>query len=563
MIKKIGLFFLCFPLVMFVIETLFFIIGWHVNCFAFIFAFILVIGYILRNTSKKIRLKSICWFVGITLASIFIGANVYDASYDGQWYHSSIIKLMNDGWNPFYHPILQQDEVPYYTNTHIWVSHYAKGMETIEAGIVALTGNLESGKTLNIFLAVSLFCFVFDFIGNFNKLDKGIIRFLVALTTTLNPVLVNQMMTHYIDYTCYVFVTIGLVYVYNIVVKKERSYMLPLLLMGFFVPTIKFNIAFWFVVILLVFIGLLYHTKRIFDKILFRNMAISVVAGFLVGAFNPYITNTVIKHNPVYPLIGEDKIDIMSIVTPQNIEGKCVFYQVNYSLAANPYSSDSRRMGNDSFFKIAKDDLMDSPKHDLQLGGFGEFFFEAMLILFIVFVMLKKDRRWKVTLISILFLYLCLFILPSGFLARYVPFFYLVPCILIGYILNAECGKYKRGLTFIAMVMLLVNSFLSLVGGTVINVQQRVQTDYIVSQIKSKQKPVYVYSQSIQMHNKLKEVGCKYQNGNIFMDKKNKNQIDLIGVKMQTNLMPEDFNPAEMPLLMQKVGMFQLKFSKP
>ena len=93
MIKKIGLFFLCFPLVMFVIETLFFIIGWHVNCFAFIFAFILVIGYILRNTSKKIRLKSICWFVGITLASIFIGANVYDASYDGQWYHSSIIKL--------------------------------------------------------------------------------------------------------------------------------------------------------------------------------------------------------------------------------------------------------------------------------------------------------------------------------------------------------------------------------------------------------------------------------------------------------------------------------------
>lgn len=97
--------------------------------------------------------------MGITLASIFIGANVYDASYDGQWYHSSIIKLMNDGWNPFYHPILQQDEVPYYTNTHIWVSHYAKGMETIEAGIVALTGNLESGKHLTFFsYKFVLFC---------------------------------------------------------------------------------------------------------------------------------------------------------------------------------------------------------------------------------------------------------------------------------------------------------------------------------------------------------------------------------------------------------------------
>lgn len=57
-------------------------------------------------------------------------------------------------------------------------------------------------------------------------------------------------------------------------------------------------------------------------------MAISVVAGFLVGAFNPYITNTVIKHNPVYPLIGEDKIDIMSIVTPQNIEGSVCFIRL-------------------------------------------------------------------------------------------------------------------------------------------------------------------------------------------------------------------------------------------
>lgn len=78
-------------------------------------------------------------------------------------------------------------------------------------------------------------------------------------------------------------------------------------------------------------------------------------------------------------MAGKDKIDIMSIVTPKNIKGKCRFYQVNYSLAVNPYSSDSRRMGNDSFFKITKDDLMDSPKHDAQLGGFGEFFLRLCL----------------------------------------------------------------------------------------------------------------------------------------------------------------------------------------
>lgn len=562
MIKKIGLFFLCFPLVMFVVETLFFIIGWHVNCSAFIFAFIFVAWYLLKNEDRNTCIKSLFWFVSLIFITIFIGTNVYDASYDGQWYHSSIIKLLYDGWNPFYYPILQQIEVPYYTNTHIWVSHYAKGMETIEAGIVALTGNLESGKALNVFFTISLFCFTFDFLGNFKGINRGAVKTLIAFTTTLNPVLINQIMTYYIDYTCYVFVLIGLICVYNIVIKQQKSYMSPLGLIGFFIPATKFNIAFWFVVILLAFMGFLYYAKRIFNKKLFWTMTVIVIIGFIVGAFNPYITNTIIKHNPVYPLAGKDKIDIMSIVTPKNIKGKCTFYQVNYSLAVNPYSSDSRRMGNDSFFKITKDDLMDSPKHDAQLGGFGEFFFEAMLILLIVFILLKKDKNWRLVAGFILFLYLCLFLLPTGFLARYVSFFYFVPCVLISYILYATNEKYKKGFALVAMGLLLLDVFFSLAGVVAINIQQRVQTDYIVQQIKAKKSTVYVYSQSVQLHNKLNNAGCKYQNGNILKDKKNKNQIDLIGVKMQTNLTPEDFNSSEMPLLMQKIAMFQLKFSK-
>ena len=267
-----------------------------------------------------------------------------------------------------------------------------------------------------------------------------------------------------------------------------------------------------------------------------------------------------VEHFP--DMAGKDKIDIMSIVTPKNIKGKCRFYQVNYSLAVNPYSSDSRRMGNDSFFKITKDDLMDSPKHDAQLGGFGEFFFEAMLILLIVFILLKKDKNWRLVAGFILFLYLCLFLLPTGFLVRYVPFFYFVPCVLISYILYATNEKYKKGFALVAMGLLLLDSLFSLAGVVAINIQQRVQTDYIVQQIKAKKSTVYVYSQSVQLHNKLNNAGCKYQNGNILKDKKNKNQIDLIGVKMQTNLTPEDFNSSEMPLLMQKIAMFQLKFSK-
>lgn len=94
---------------------------------------------------------------------------------------------------------------------------------------------------------------------------------------------------------------IGLICVYNIVIKQQKSYMSPLGLIGFFIPATKFNIAFWFVVILLAFMGFLYYAKRIFNKKLFWTMTVIVIIGFIIGAFNPYITNTIIKHNPVYP----------------------------------------------------------------------------------------------------------------------------------------------------------------------------------------------------------------------------------------------------------------------
>lgn len=555
---------MCFPLTMFVMETLAFVIDWRVTCLAFIISFILVGYFILKKDNKNSCIKALCWFIGITSLLIFIGANIYDASYDGQWYHSAVIRLMSTGWNPFYHAILSQSEMPYYTATNIWVSHYAKGMETIEAGIVAMTGNLESGKAVNLMFTTSLFCFIYEFLDKRTNTTGKFLKIIISLIITLNPILVNQVMTHYIDYTCYAFVVIGLICVYEILIKQEHLYVYVLFLMGFFIPSIKFNIVFWFVVILFVFMCGIYIANGIFDKKIFWKMIVVIIAGFIIGAFNPYITNTLYKHNPIYPLIGKGKVDIMSIVTPQKINGKNRFYQVNYSLIANPYSNDNRRHGKVTFFKITKEDLLDSPKHDLQLGGFGEFFFEALVILIVVFVLMKKNKKWKLMFASCSFLYICLFFLPTSFLVRYVPFFYLVPCILILYILNTctEEAKYKKAFVYMASVLLLLDSAISLVGVVAINAQQRLQTDYIVQQIKLQKHLVNIRSESVQLYDKFDNAGCMYQNGNYGRNYTCGNQINLIGVKMQTNLKPSDFNVEDMPFIMKNMDMFQLKFSK-
>ena len=93
----------------------------------------------------------------IILICILLGINLWDASYDGSWYHADLIhKLSYDSYNPYYDTwILKENELTAY-HSSLWISCYAKGYEIIAATIVSLTGNLESGKTCPLFFALRM-----------------------------------------------------------------------------------------------------------------------------------------------------------------------------------------------------------------------------------------------------------------------------------------------------------------------------------------------------------------------------------------------------------------------
>ena len=48
---------------------------------------------------------------------------------------------------------------------NIWIDHYCKGMETVSATIVAMTGNLELGKAVSWLLGLSSLFLIHDFLG--------------------------------------------------------------------------------------------------------------------------------------------------------------------------------------------------------------------------------------------------------------------------------------------------------------------------------------------------------------------------------------------------------------
>lgn len=550
-----------FPLCMFILETLSFVVGWHITIWPFILAFFGLLGYeTWCIQDKTARVKYPVVVTSMVALCVFLMTFFYDTSFDGQWYHSAVILLQQQGWNPFYDPIITAETEPFGGDTHIWISHYAKGMETIESGIVVLTGNLESGKSLNIMLVLAMGGYVYCFLNHILPLRKKWLHIVITLLFVLNPVVINQMFTHYIDFACYVFVVIGCILLYDIIILKNQRSMMTLLLTCFFVPTIKMNIVFWVIIDMLLFMFIICVRNRQFYRG-WQKMAVAVLLGFLVGGFNPYVTNIYLKGNVLYPLDGSAREVVEKNSMPDMMWGKNRFYQANYSLVVNPYNHDAQRHGETNVFSISKEDVMDSAVYDVRLGGFGIFFFEAILFLLILFFSLPKSSNWKFVGGGICFLYMSLFILPSGSSARYVPFFYLLPLLIIVLALSEEyMKKYQSIILSISATLISLNAIISFTGVSAMVVQQKMQCDYIVKELKGYGQKVYVRSKSCQLYSKLEKANIDFTiekpEGKLLY------KIDMVGCDPIIDAPISIFQVDEQPMLMKKIPMFQLKVSE-
>ena len=101
--------------------------------------------------------KEIAFSLLMIVLSVALSVFVIDISFDGQIYHQPTIYALSHGWNPSrdsHNPIISDK-----WGENIWIDHYCRGMETISASIVAFTGNMESGKAVNLIIAISLFDF--------------------------------------------------------------------------------------------------------------------------------------------------------------------------------------------------------------------------------------------------------------------------------------------------------------------------------------------------------------------------------------------------------------------
>lgn len=381
--------------------------GFYLSGFSLL-PYVLPLGIVLSIITDLIifdkkKLSLSLFYTGlIIISSVLLSSLIYDWSFDGNFYHQEIITALCKGWNPYI-------DTMGFDNLDLWDYHYAKALEIISSSIVSLTHNIESGKSVNLMLMcsslfVSYHIIAYD-IKNISKNQIGILIFLIVL----NPVFICQAFTYYIDYAVYF-------YILNTILAstslcKNSDYTINYIIIDCSIILAigtKFNVFFLegIVIACILLAFFIYNYKQFIASYLVNILIVGLLGAFIVS-YHPYVTNLILQGNPLYPLLGDNKIDIMTANTPIEVMGENRIMSFIYSV-----------------FTVAL------PVYDSRMGGFGPLF-GIILVICIALIIISSFKNKKFTILNyIFFCILCSnFIFEQSWWARYNPqLWLLVPC---------------------------------------------------------------------------------------------------------------------------------------
>jgi hypothetical protein len=404
----------------------------------------------------------------LLIGGFAVCGSFYDLSYDGQAYHQETIIHLVEGWNPVY-----DKELALPTGQSIWINHYAKAAEIAAASIYKATGLLEPSKVINLLaLAASGLLSLAALLGL--KPGKRVAAGVTALLLALNPVVVYQLFSFYVDgllsslllcliaLGCLIFTRPGwlLFSVYTLTLIMTMN--------------IKFTAIAYAGVLTVGLLVALYMSEQFTElKRLFRLSALGAAIGVLIVGYHPYITNTLHDGNPFYPLAGKGAVDVVKNFTPRNLERMNRFEQVVASYFAEPAGNDTEKRPTRFQwpFTVTSKQLPVFAETDVAVAGFGPLFSGA-LVLALVVLLLAFRRRQGMTLAAIgtiVVLAASSFINPAAWWARYVPQLWIVPLVCAWLAFCLKGHRLVNGVGVALVVVLAANAIL--VGSTYLSKQ--------------------------------------------------------------------------------------------
>ena len=435
----------------------------------------LILGVIelklIRNENIKNIILALITFVIVFSVSCLLCGHVYDDSADGNGYHKFAIGLLKNEWNPIYD---SQEKIIKKLNLdaeeNLWVEHYPKATWIYGANVYKLTNNIETAKTFNLMAVFTLF-FVITYLINKIYLKK-LIAIMLAIGACTFPIIWQQIFCLYLDGFMGIILLLLIIYFYLFIKNNQnKEYFLISASLIIIISNIKYTGLFYAGIFCLGYY-IYYLINKIKNKdykpLIKTTVSFTIVLliSLLIVGSNSYIKNLITKGNPLYPIIGKDKVDIITPQQPQLFANKSPIEKNFYSIFS--YTANYATTFNQGTPKLKipftsnmNNELL-SIVEDTRIGGFGIYFSGVFIISIIVIIVytiskIKNKEYEKIIFIGIPFVItiLLMFFFKESWWARYSPQTYFIVLMALFILLTSQNKK----LYALASVLLLLCSF--------------------------------------------------------------------------------------------------------
>jgi len=471
---------------------------------AFISLWLVIIQYEKEHRVKRfIKISAIVLL--LLISSVLISSQFYHFGLDSQWYHSDMMVLMYNGWNPFY-DILREGSFDFVQGTEYYdvILHCnSKGSELLGAVLFKFINNYEGSKAFQIIFMITAFCLASSALLSF-KFIPSKISILLALLIALNPVAIMLTFSLNVDgqLASIILIIISLSF---LIFSYRDNLFLSLLAASLAVGiTLKLTAVVYCVVIAFAtVITFFIFNKTIIKLKTFFFISAGLIIGFALFGFNPYITNTLNYRSPFYPFLGTKNFTFNELrdkgnflyksldeIMSENVKDRHLENQ-NSEKAEDPlskgkfYKAQLPNINNISYrlknlfittfsessglpvspqklklpFTISKGELYYlKGSYPLVNSGFGPLFSGILLLtgLIMFFSFSISERKTLISVIMFVMILSSVLVTSAAFIPRYAPQLWLIVfcTIPLGFCIDRKIIRY---ITFL-MIFLLCNN---------------------------------------------------------------------------------------------------------
>jgi len=451
-----------------------FLVGSWFLPFAFPLSFLTSVLLYL-SFERKIFVSEKIWTillsVSVIIVSLALSAFYFDLSWDGQWYQQSAVYHLRSDWNPLYEPIRAFEG-----NNDTSILHFPKGSWYFAASVYSTLGNFESGKSLNFILIIVTLFVIFSTLS-----DLGLSSWkswMIAMMVVLNPVVWSETTTYLVDGSLILYISI---YILMVIAwarggSDYRSVLIgALAVIGMI--NLKFTgLVFFCVLAFFAAVGVLIFNRKQFIKFAGAHATVLILAVLIFG-YNPYVTNTVNRGHPFYPIIGTEKYpsstglsgqdDNEVYETPLNMRGKPLLVRMFYANFGRPDNAPYYRERDAELiwpFASKPADWKAYYFHETRVSGFGPYFGGIIIlstVLFIIVFIKDRKSRWILSLAAAA-IFASLMFSKHFWWPRFGPQMWLIPLLPVCFLFYRPVSKLLNYYALMIAALVLINGFIVL-----------------------------------------------------------------------------------------------------